>query len=144
MAPAARAGGRAGRHHGHRPSRSAAEIARGLRVTTRVADGVLEVVVANVTAHNVPGERHFRQLEIEVQVRDAAGVVTLQDRQYIRQRLPFRGERRDDHLAAGAQMPFGWTLTEPHGRARVRLLYARLPSTMEADLTVIHESTVEF
>ena len=143
MAAVARVG-RAGRHHGQRPSRDPAEIAKGLRVEVRVANRTLHVVVANVTAHNVPGERHFRQLQIEVQVRDPAGVVTFQDREFIRQRLPFRGERRDDHLAAGEAMPFGWTLEEPHGRARVRLLYQLLPSTREDDLTVVFEETVEF
>lgn len=140
----ARAGGRAGRHHGRRPSRDAAAIAAGLRVAVRVADGVLHVEVANRTAHNVPGERHFRQLFVEVQIRDAAGVVTYQDRDDIRRRLPFRGERRDDHLAAGERMPFAWTLEEPRGRARVRLLYQLLPSTREDDLTVVFEETVEF
>lgn len=144
MAAVARDGGRAGRHHGHRPSRDAAEIAKGLRVTVRVVGRELHVAVANITAHNVPGERHFRQLHIDLQIRDAAGVITFPDRRFIRERLPFRGERRDDHLAAGEVMPFAWTLTEPHGRARVRLLYQPLPSTREDDLTVIFEATVEF
>jgi len=136
--------GRRGRFHGQRPSRDPAMLASALKLTLSVKQGVLRAVVGNTTAHNVPGERHFRLLDIEVEVRDAAGVVTYRDRVSIKGVTPFRGERKEDKIAPASSVVYPWKLTEAAGTAVVRVLYRLYPHTPESDMTVVAEEAIKF
>lgn len=135
---------RTGRFHGQRPSRDPKMLASALKLTLDIKDGVLRAGVANVTAHNVPGERHFRLLDIEVEVRDSGGVVTYRDRISIKSVTPFRGERKEDKIAPRSSVVYPWKLTEPTGTAKVRVLYRLYPHTPEADMTVVAEQEIKF
>ncbi|MHC5018918.1 MAG: multiheme c-type cytochrome [Planctomycetota bacterium] len=136
--------GRTGRFHGQRPSRDAAALASAVKLTLDVKDGMLRAVIANTTAHNVPGERHFRLLDIEVEVKDAAGVVTYRDRVSIKGVTPFRGERKEDKIAPRSSVVYPWKLTEASGTARVRVLYRLYPHVPESEMTVIADQEIKF
>ena len=137
-------GARTGRAHGQRPSRDPAMLASSLTLSLDVKDGVLRAVIANTTAHNMPGERHFRLLDIEVEVRDSTGVVTYRDRRPIKSVTPFRGERKQDKIAPRSSVVYPWKLTEPSGTARVRVLYRLYPHVPEAEMTVVAEQEIKF
>ncbi len=144
MPEVARAGGRKGSHHGRRPSREIETLRGAVRLASTVKDGRFEVSIENLAAHNVPGERHFRLLYVEVEVRDASGAVTYRDRRSVKGVTPFRGERREDPIAAGDTVRYAWRLEERSGVAEARLLYKLFPHVLDQDAVVIAEGRAEF
>ncbi|MCI0343136.1 MAG: cytochrome c family protein [Planctomycetales bacterium] len=144
MPEVARAGGRKGRHHGRRPSREIETLRGAVRLAAVVRGGTFEVAIENLTAHNVPGERHFRLLYVECEVRDATGAVTYRDRRSVKGVTPFRGERREDPIAAGETVRYAWRLEEKSGVAEARLLYKLFPHHLDADAVLIAEGRAGF
>lgn len=144
MPEVTRGHGGAGRFHGQRPSRDAALLASAITLQVTAVDGVLRATLRNTTAHNVPGERHFRLLDLDLEVRDATGVVTYRDRVSVKGVTPFRGERTEDKIAPGSTVVFPWKLTEASGVAKVRVLYRLYPHTPEDEMTIVAEQEIKF
>lgn len=136
--------GGTGRFHGQRPSRDPAMLASAIQLKLTAVQGVLRATILNTTAHNFPGERHFRLLDIDLEVRDDAGVVTYRDRRSIKGVTPFRGERKEDKIAPGSTVVYPWKLTEKSGTAKVRVLYRLYPHTSEDEMTVVAEQEIKF
>jgi hypothetical protein len=107
--------------------------------------GDVTVSIFNEKAgHNFPGERHFRILQLHVEVLDEDGKTVEEYARVIKNVSAIRSARRDAKIKRGRAASFLFPLPAGHGLIRAALLYKHYPSVSDVDALVLAEEEVPY
>jgi nitrate/TMAO reductase-like tetraheme cytochrome c subunit len=116
----------------------------GVEMHCRQEGARLLVDVHNhATGHNYPGERHNRELLLQVLQRKPGGEITLAQHVTIKQITPFSGESSAEQIRAGETFQAVFPVVDPPVAAEVTLLYKRFPWHRDDDALMVHQQIVE-
>jgi hypothetical protein len=99
-------------------------------------------VTNHATGHNFPGERHNRQLYLQVIQRNAAGEITLAQQSMIKGITPFRGETSAEKIKVDETHEARFPVVSPPVTAEVQLLYKRFPWHPDREALIVHQESV--
>lgn len=126
---------------GHDPG----QVRKAFAMDVAVEGDEAVVAVRNVGAgHNFPGERHFRSLFLETEVRDGRGDVIRLFRRTIKDVSPIRRARRDADIRAGEEVRFRFPLHVDEGGVRATLFYKRYPDQLDGEALALGQAGSRF
>jgi len=117
----------------------------GAKMECKIAPGQprrVDVAVTNhATGHNFPGERHNRELYLQVTQFDASGGIAKIQQELIKGVTPFRGETTAEQIRAGHTFKTHFPLEAAADTVEVQLRYKLFRIQTNREAVIVHEQT---